>query len=394
MERKDCTACAKGMECVTRKRDIGRPTRNMHPHRPVHHRGWCGIDTDATLRTSAGTSHVPPTFRPRCPLNSGSTDRRPTCRTLSITTGHSTARPRPTTSIRSSPMAVRNSCSTWATWSATIGTRHQPSGPDTTCAGTETRVAAPLARERSAHARSANAGEGQRRPGRPHRAQPRAMLVGQMTGPVCIEPTGTLDMVGVRLRPCGAAAIAAAHAKETRDCTLPLDAIDAMTLGSLTERLSNWSARDTRQLTNTLAHTDAHQPARTHAGLPPRVAVLEDALRDAVQRVPANGRTPSSATSGHWLTRCRLRCRRRFWQAPSVARLARSNATLIDSSDSPPSNSHASAGFSARSLSPMRVPLCAGPPLPRTRDTPTSRTWCATSTSSRGPLPARCDPHY
>ncbi len=37
--------------------------------------------------------------------------------------------------------------------------------------------------------------------------QPRSMLVGQMTRPITIEPSGSLDMLGARLTPFGCAAL-------------------------------------------------------------------------------------------------------------------------------------------------------------------------------------------
>ena len=51
--------------------------------------------------------------------------------------------------------------------------------------------------------------------------QPAAMLVGQLTGPVVVIPTGAVDVWGVRLQPWGAAAFLATPLVELREATAP-----------------------------------------------------------------------------------------------------------------------------------------------------------------------------
>lgn len=55
--------------------------------------------------------------------------------------------------------------------------------------------------------------------------QPAAMLVGQLTGPVVVIPTGDVDVWGIRLHPWGATACLAVPLVELRESTLPLDAV-------------------------------------------------------------------------------------------------------------------------------------------------------------------------
>jgi AraC-like DNA-binding protein len=52
--------------------------------------------------------------------------------------------------------------------------------------------------------------------------QPGAMLVGQLTGPVVVVPTGAVDVWGVRLHPWGAAACLRMPLVELRESTVPL----------------------------------------------------------------------------------------------------------------------------------------------------------------------------
>jgi AraC-like DNA-binding protein len=55
--------------------------------------------------------------------------------------------------------------------------------------------------------------------------QPTAMLVGQLTGPVVVIPTGVVDVWGVRLQPWGAAACLATPLVELREATVALDEV-------------------------------------------------------------------------------------------------------------------------------------------------------------------------
>jgi AraC-like DNA-binding protein len=57
--------------------------------------------------------------------------------------------------------------------------------------------------------------------------QPRAMVVGQITGAVVIAPSGVVDLVGVRLQPWGAFSVLATPAAELCDVLVPLDALQA-----------------------------------------------------------------------------------------------------------------------------------------------------------------------
>jgi AraC-like DNA-binding protein len=56
-------------------------------------------------------------------------------------------------------------------------------------------------------------------------AQPAAMVVGQITGPVVVIPTGVVDVWGVRLQPWGAAAFLAIPSGELRETIVELDAV-------------------------------------------------------------------------------------------------------------------------------------------------------------------------
>ena len=55
--------------------------------------------------------------------------------------------------------------------------------------------------------------------------QPAAMVVGQITGPVVVIPTGVVDIWGVRLHPWGAAACLAIPVGELRETIVELDAV-------------------------------------------------------------------------------------------------------------------------------------------------------------------------
>jgi AraC-like DNA-binding protein len=58
-------------------------------------------------------------------------------------------------------------------------------------------------------------------------AQPRSMIVGQITEAVVIAPSGAVDVVGIRLQPWGAFSILPVPATDLRDVLLPLDALAA-----------------------------------------------------------------------------------------------------------------------------------------------------------------------
>jgi len=55
--------------------------------------------------------------------------------------------------------------------------------------------------------------------------QPRSMVVGQITEAVVIAPTGSVDIVGIRLQPWGASSVLPLPAAELRDVLMPLDSV-------------------------------------------------------------------------------------------------------------------------------------------------------------------------
>jgi AraC-like DNA-binding protein len=75
-------------------------------------------------------------------------------------------------------------------------------------------------------------------------AQPRAMLVGQMTRPLQMVPGGALRMVGIKLAPWGAAAILGEASSALRDRTAALSDIDPTALPNLGEQLDGCSEGD------------------------------------------------------------------------------------------------------------------------------------------------------
>jgi AraC-like DNA-binding protein len=79
--------------------------------------------------------------------------------------------------------------------------------------------------------------------GRPT-AQPRAMLVGQMTRPLAMVPAGALRMVGIKLAPWGAAAILGEASVAVRDRTIALSDLDRATLGRLGDQLDGCGCDD------------------------------------------------------------------------------------------------------------------------------------------------------
>jgi len=89
------------------------------------------------------------------------------------------------------------------------------------------------------------------------RVQPSLMFVGQITGPLDIRPTGRVDLLGIRFRPGGAAALTPVPQHELVDRSVPLDDIARAAAGRLeqvfdvddpTERMT----RATRALEATL----------------------------------------------------------------------------------------------------------------------------------------------
>ena len=73
--------------------------------------------------------------------------------------------------------------------------------------------------------------------------QPAAMVVGQITGPVVVIPTGVVDVWGVRLQPWGAAAFLAIPSGELRETVVELDAV-AQSLTGLASEVYDGRRRD------------------------------------------------------------------------------------------------------------------------------------------------------
>ncbi|MEX2177099.1 MAG: helix-turn-helix transcriptional regulator [Gemmatimonadaceae bacterium] len=74
-------------------------------------------------------------------------------------------------------------------------------------------------------------------PAHPAQAQPRAMLVGQPTGPVVIRPSGDLHLVGIRLQPWASRAFVRAPAAALRNQSIDIAAPEYGGFASLAEHL-------------------------------------------------------------------------------------------------------------------------------------------------------------
>lgn len=70
------------------------------------------------------------------------------------------------------------------------------------------------------------------------RVQPTAMLVGQITGPAWIRPSGSVRMVGIRLLPWAGARLTGLPMADVLDAFLPLDEAGRPDLLELQERLA------------------------------------------------------------------------------------------------------------------------------------------------------------
>jgi AraC-like DNA-binding protein len=71
----------------------------------------------------------------------------------------------------------------------------------------------------------------------PPERQPLAMLVGQMTAPAVVGPTGTTRIVGIRFQPWGAARFLGIPLVEVRDSFLELDSVVSDGMRHLADRL-------------------------------------------------------------------------------------------------------------------------------------------------------------
>lgn len=100
------------------------------------------------------------------------------------------------------------------------------------------------------------------------RRQPLAMVVGQMDRPVRIAPTGRVDLLGIRLRPAGAASILGVPAGELRGSLLGIDAVSA----ALGRDLA--AAGDARTGAARIAHVEAALRRRVAATKAPPAAVV------------------------------------------------------------------------------------------------------------------------
>ncbi|HSR70372.1 MAG TPA: helix-turn-helix domain-containing protein [Acidobacteriota bacterium] len=86
----------------------------------------------------------------------------------------------------------------------------------------------------------------QRFSGGRYQVQPRALLVGPMTQHATIRPMGRVDMVGIRLKPAGAAALLDVPLDKVRDRTLAAEDLKGAFPGALLERLGNEPAQEGR----------------------------------------------------------------------------------------------------------------------------------------------------
>lgn len=103
--------------------------------------------------------------------------------------------------------------------------------------------------------------------------QPPLMFVGQITGPLHIRPTGRIDLLGIRFRPGGAAALTAIPQHELVDRSVPLDDIAR---GAATRLTPAFDTHDTTErFTRTARALEASLDAR-------RTVVTESA--DAIVR--------------------------------------------------------------------------------------------------------------
>jgi AraC-like DNA-binding protein len=104
--------------------------------------------------------------------------------------------------------------------------------------------------------------------------QPTRLLVGPLTGHIRLEPTGAVDLVGLRLRPGAASAVWRGALEELRDQALPLDDLEHGLPRELFDRLGEAPPGATRVELALGALRRAVRPDR----VPPAVSALCRAL--------------------------------------------------------------------------------------------------------------------
>jgi AraC-like DNA-binding protein len=102
-------------------------------------------------------------------------------------------------------------------------------------------------------------------------AQPRSMVVGQITEAVVIAPSGRVDIVGIRLQPWGAFSVLPVPAAELRDVLVPLDALASDMARDLPDQLREQADASARAstvftyLSRHVRHTSPSPHARARA---------------------------------------------------------------------------------------------------------------------------------
>lgn len=130
--------------------------------------------------------------------------------------------------------------------------------------------------------------------------QPRALFVGPMRTAVVLEPEGAIDLVGIRLRPAGAAGLVEPPAAEVAGCIPALEDV-APGLATLHERVGNADDRVGEALA--LLEPLLNRAAAPDARLARAVALLESTRGDvSIDR---------AAREAGWSTR---QLQRRFMQ--------------------------------------------------------------------------------
>jgi AraC-like DNA-binding protein len=133
--------------------------------------------------------------------------------------------------------------------------------------------------------------------------QPARLLVGPLSGHIEIEPTGSVDLLGLRLRPGAVSALLPMPLDELRDAAVELDAVDAPLPPGLHERLAE--ATDGARVAMALdAVRVAARPARVVPAIAALCGVLERfepplSIDAAASRVGLSRRTAERLFRGH-----------------------------------------------------------------------------------------------
>ena len=139
-------------------------------------------------------------------------------------------------------------------------------------------------------------------PGGVEQLQPARLLVGPLSGHIRIEPTGAIDVLGVRLRPGAASALIRVPLAELQDRDLELEAVDGSLPVSLHERLGNSSGEERVPLVLE-AIGRAQQPSR----VAPAVAAVCRTLADSPQSMTVDAAAARSGLSRRTVERLFLR---------------------------------------------------------------------------------------